>query len=46
MYNHTTETETPREESDSPVIFVLHDKIKKVHPLIQHSTDWVSSNKG
>ena len=37
MYNHL---ETPRE--DSPVIFVLSDKLKKVHP---HPTDWVSSSK-
>ena len=37
MYNHL---ETPRE--DSPVIFVLSDKLKKVHP---HPTDWVFSSK-
>ena len=37
MYNHI---ETPRE--DSPVIFVLSDKLKKVHP---YPTDWVSSSK-
>ena len=42
MYNHSNvENETPRDR-DSPLIFVLNDKLRKVHP----TNDWVSSSKG
>ena len=47
MYGYTEgENDTPRE--DSPVIFVITEKLKKVHPLPHHrlQPDWVSSNKG
>ena len=41
MYGVTEgDNDTPRE--DSPVIFVISEKFRKVHPY----QDWVSSNKG
>ena len=50
MYNQTEgEVDTPR--TDSPVIFVLSDKLKKVHPHVENYTlysqpDWRASTKG
>ena len=50
MYSHTEgDIDTPR--TDSPVIFVLSDKLKKVHPKVDHynlysQPDWRASTKG
>ena len=50
MYNHTEgDVDTPR--TDSPVIFVLSDKLKKIHPSVDNynlysQPDWRASTKG
>ena len=50
MYNQTAgDVDTPR--SDSPVIFVLSDKLKKIHPYVDSynmysQPDWRASTKG
>ena len=50
MYNQTeADVDTPR--TDSPVIFVLSDKLKKVHPSVDNynlysQPDWRASTKG
>ena len=50
MYNQTAgDVDTPR--SDSPVIFVLSDKLKKIHPSVDNynmysQPDWRASTKG
>ena len=50
MYNKTEgDVDTPR--TDSPVIFVLSDKTKKIHPRVENYTmysqpDWRASTKG